>query len=397
MQSDSIIDSKLFVRLDLDISLKANSLFQIDPNNRAHLASQLLLYDKITIPTKDFGILPILINWLGTKTFIEALESDTFSFLHRKALLGYRGSGSGISEITVLDSEAKKISWWQDAMFGEMDVAVEQQLKNMCPFIPRQERGRIVRDIISKSREVGYDKNFFMKNIVHETYTDIMKNTSLSLLLFVMQDSKQEANKIDLRRLEGVGPNQVRFLGLHGIKDAIDLVLRIAEINMEIYVSTLSDNADLFTSEGAELLLKDKLIRAGVGSNYLDGFVSLLELNNIPDIGKAIADDNISLLDIWKLRKKRTSKDFRKWLRKATNKDARNIERLYVASLENKALIDSLPLRAIRFATTSIASAVSPAIGLPFGIVDSFFVNKWLSGYSPKLFLDELSKIRIEN
>ena len=166
---------------------------------------------------------------------------------------------------------------------------------------------------------------------------------------------------------------------------------------MEICMSTLSDNADLFTSEGAELLLKDKLIRAGVGSNYLDGFVSLLELNNIPDIGKAIADDNISLLDIWKLRKKRISKDFRKWLRKATNKDARNIERLYVASLGNKALIDSLPLRAIRFAITSVASAVSPAIGLPFGIVDSFFVNKWLSGYSPKLFLDELSKIRIEN
>lgn len=397
MQSDSIIDSKLFVRLDLDISLKANSLFQIDPNNRAHLGSQLLLYDKITIPTKDFGILPILINWLGTKTFVEALESDTFSFLHRKALLGYQGGGSGISEFTFQGSEAKKMSWWHDAMFGEMDVAVEQQLKNMCPFIPRQERGRVVRDIISKSREVDYDKNFFMKNIVHETYTDIMKNTSLSLLLLVMQDSKQEANKIDLRRLEGVGPNQMRFLGLYGIKDAIDLVLRIAEINMEIYMSTLSDNADLFTSEGAELLLKDKLIRAGVGSNYLDGFVSLLELNNIPDIGKAIADDNISLLDIWKLRKKRTSKDFRKWLRKATNKDARNIERLYVASLGNKALIDSLPLRAIRFAITSIASAVSPAIGLPLGIVDSFFVNKWLSGYSPKLFLDELSKIRIEN
>jgi len=397
MQSDSIIDSRLFVRLDLDISLKANSLFQIDPTNRAHLGSQLLLYDKITIPTKDFGILPILINWLGTKTFVEALESDTFSFLHRKTLLGYQGSGSGISEFTFQGSEAKKMSWWHDAMFGEMDVAVEQQLKNMCPFIPRQERGRVVRDIISKSREVDHDKNFFMKNIVHETYTDIMKNTSLSLLLFVMQDSKQEPNKIDLKRLEGVGPKQIRFLGLHGIKDAIDLVLRIAEINMEIYMSTLSGNADLFTSEGAELLLKDKLIRAGVGSNYLDGFVSLLELNNIPDIGKAITDDNISLLDIWKIRKKRTSKDFRKWLRKATNKDARNIERLYVSSLGNKALIDSLPLRAIRFAITSIASAVSPAIGLPLGIVDSFFVNKWLSGYSPKLFLDELSKIRIEN
>jgi len=396
MESDSIIDSRLFVRLDLDISLKANSLFQTNPNNRIHLASQLLLYDKIVIPTKDFGIVPILINWLGLKTFMKALETDTFSFLHRKALIGYSGNGSGISEFIISGSEAKRLSWWQDAMFGEIDVAVEQQLRNMCPFISRQERARVVEGIISKSREVDYDNDFFIKNIRHETYTDIMKNTSLSLLLFVMQNSKHESSKIDLRRLEGVGPNQMRVLGLDRVKDPVDLVLRIAEINMEIYMSTLSGDADLFTSDGAELLLKDKLIRAGVGSNYLDGFLSLLELNNIPDIGKAIANDSISLLDVWKLREKRISKNFRKWLRKATNKDARDIERLYVESLGNKALIDSLPLRAIRFAITSIASAVSPAIGLPFGIVDSFFANKWLSGYSPKLFLDELSRIKIE-
>ena len=396
MESDSIIDSRLFVRLDLDISLKASSLFQTNPNNTAHLASQLLLYDKIIIPTKDFGIVPILINWLGLRTFMEALESDTFSFLHRKSLIGYMGNGVGISEFIVSGSKAKKMSWWQDAMFGGVDVAVEQQLRNMCPFIPRQERGRIVEEVISKSRSVEFDRDFFMKNIVHESYTDIMKNISLSQLVFVMQDSKQESTKLNLRRLEGVGPNQMRVLGLEGIKDPVDLVLRIAEINMEIYMSTLSDGADLFTSDGAEVLLRDKLARAGVGSNYLDGFLSLLELNNIPDIRKAITNDTIALLDIWKLRQKRISRNFRKWLRKATNKDARDIEKLYVESLGSKALIDELPLRAIRFAITNIASGESPAMGLALGVVDSFFVNKWLSGYSPKLFLDELSRIKIE-
>jgi len=327
---------------------------------------------------------------------MEALESDTLSFLHRKSLIGYMGNGVGISEFIVSGSEAKKMSWWQDAMFGGIDVAVEQQLRNMCPFIPRQERGRIVEEVISKSRSVEFDKDFFMKNIVHESYTDIMKNTGLSQLVFVMQDSKQESTKLNLRRLEGVGPNQMRVPGLEGIKDPVDLVLRIAEINMEIYMSTLSDGADLFTSDGAEVLLRDKLARAGVGSNYLDGFISLLELNNIRDIRKAVTNDTIALLDIWKLRQKRISRNFRKWLRKATNKDARDIEKLYVESLGNRALVDSLPFRAIRFAVTNVANAESPAMGLAFGVVDSFFVNKWLSGYSPKLFLDELSRIKIE-
>lgn len=395
MKSDSIIDSRLLIRLDLDVSLKANSFFQINSRNRAHLANQLLLYDRIIIPTKDFGIVPILINWLGLKTFNKALDSDTFLFIRTKALLGYAGLGKGLMEFTIFEGETKKFSWWQDAMFGELDAAIEEQLKNMCPFISRQERARIVEKTIARTKKVEYDNDFFMKNIVHETYTDIMKNKSLSMN--VLQNSKHESGKIYLKRLQGVDPNQVRVLNLDRIRDPVDMVLRIAEINMEIYMSTLSDDADLFTSDGAELLLKNKLIRAGIGLNYLDGFLSLLELNKIPNIEKAIYSDSISLLDIWKIRGKKISKKFRKWLRKATIKDARDLEKLYVESLGNKALVNSLPFRSFRFAITSIVGAINPVIGLTSGSVDSFFINKWLSGYSPKLFLDELSKIKIEN
>lgn len=395
MKSDSIIDSRLFIRLDLDISLKINSLFQTSLNNVSHLANQLLLYENIIIPTKDFGIVPILINWLGLKTFNKAIESDTFSFLHRKDLLGYAGNGVGISGFIISQGDRKEWTWWQDAMSGEINVAIEQQLKNMCPFISKKEREGIINKTISKSKEVDYDNDFFMKNIVQETYTDIMNNKSL--LMFILQNSKRNINEIDLTRLEGINPDQLKVSHFGEIKDAIDLVLRIAEINMEIYMSTLSDDADLFTSEGAELLLKDKLIRSGIGSNYLGGFLSLLELNNIPDIGQAIYNNSLSLVDIWKIREKKISKKFREWLRKATTKDARDIEKLYVESLGNKALINSLPFRAIRFAITGVFGALNPSLGLLVGAVNSFFVDKWLSGYSPKLFLDELSKIKIEN
>jgi hypothetical protein len=395
MKSDSIIDSRLFIRLDLDISLKINSLFQINLNNVSHLANQLLLYEKIVIPTKDFGIVPILINWLGLKTFNNAIESDTFSFLHRKGLLGYAGNGLGISEFNISRGDSKEWQWWQDAMFGEINVAIEQQLKNMCPFISKKERESITYKIISKSKEVDYDNDFFMKNIVHETYTDIMNNKSLRM--FILQNSKRNVNRIDLTRLESVNSNQLRVAHFEEIKDAIDLVLRIAEINMEIYMSILFDNADLFTSEGAEVLLKDKLIRSHIGSNYLKSFLSLLELNNVPDIGRAIYNNSLSLADIWKIREKKVSKKFREWLRKATTKDARDIEKLYVESLGDKVLIDSLPLRVIRFAITGVSGVLNPALGILAGTVDNFFVDKWLRGYSPKLFFDELSKLKIEN
>jgi hypothetical protein len=213
----------------------------------------------------------------------------------------------------------------------------------------------------------------------------------------ILQSNKKILDKNDLKRLEGVKINEIRVLNLgKAIEDSIDLVLRISEINMEIFMSTLSDNADLFTSEGAELLLKDKLIRSGIGSTYLDGFLYLLELNNIPDIGKAIYTDSLSLPDIWEIREGENSKEFRKWLRKATTKDAKEIVKLYIESLKNKTLINSLPLKILRFAITSLVGAINPPIGLSVSAIDSFFVEKWLSGFSPRLFLDELSKINID-
>lgn len=394
LKSDSIVDSRLFIGLDLDVTSKTNSLFQTSPSNRAHLANQLLLYDKILIPTKDYGIIPILINWLGLKTFRKALDSDAFSFLHRKTLLGYAGNGVGISGYIISESKALTFEWWQHALFGSTDLAVEQQLKHMCPFIEKKERAKIFQKILSCTRDVVYDNEFFMKQIVQESYTDILSNQHLSQ--FVLDNSSQKRNQIDLTRLEGINPDQMRTLNINRMRDPIDLVLRVAEINMEIYMSTLESNADLFTSQGAEELLKQKLIRAGIGSNYVEGFLSLLELNKIPDIGEAVRTDSLTLANIWKIREKRKSKNFREWLRTASSKDSEEIRKLYVDCIGNIIRADSLPVKVCKFAVTSfIGDAISPNMGGPIaGAIEIFFVEKWLKGYSPTLFLDELSKLQ---
>lgn len=403
MKSDFIVDNRLHVKFDIAGSLKQNWLFQInadaagrftdESNNIGHLANQLLLYEKIVIPTKDFGIVPIFVNWFGLKIFLKALNSDAFHFLHLNSLLGYAGNGNGIIGFAMSQGESLNWAWWQDAMWREMDIAIEQQLRNMCPSISRKERASIISKIISKSRNFEYENEFFMKNIVQESYTDIINSKALSN--FIKENSKLTKGNIDLTRLEGIDPNQMKVSHTEGIKEPLDLVLRVAEINMEIVMGNLS-SADLLTSPGAELLLKDKLKRAGIESKYLDGFLRLLELNKIPDINKAISSGSLSLLDIFKLREKRMSRKFRRWLREADPKDARDLEKIYVESLANKTLVNSLPLKIFRFTITSVAGALHPAAGLGTGIVDSFFVDKWLSGYSPKLFLDELRKLPMQ-
>ena len=132
-------------------------------------------------------------------------------------------------------------------------------------------------------------------------------------------------------------------------------------------------------------------------SNYLDNFIALLELKNIPNIGKAVQSGDFSLFDIWKIREKKHSKNFRKWLRKASKRDEKNIVKLYIESLEKTPLIQSLPVKVLKFASVAISSLICPPLGLTLGMCDSFFAEQWLKGYSPKLFLDELQKIKIDN
>jgi hypothetical protein len=388
MPSESIIDNKLFVRLDLDHSLRANSFFQTNVVNRAHLISQLLLYETVVIPTVDFGIIPTLINWFGLNSFEEVIESSAVKFVRRKGILGYVGNGNGIIAFTILPGERKDFEWWREAIFGDnAEKSIELQLKQMCPFISGKQRPKLTEKVNILSTTLKYDNDFFMKNIVHESYTDIMSNDRLSKSVLV------DEKRVNLTKLGGVTANQMRVLDQEGlIKDSIDLVLRIAEINMEIIMATQMGNADIFTSEGSQDVLAGKLSRYNVDKSLLDGFSSLLELNNIPDIRHAIISNDVDLPTIWSLRQKRVSSQFRNWLREANPQSSREMEKAYVHVLGKNTLAESLPIRTIRFAITT-AAGINPIAGLVAGVIDNFFVDNWLSGYSPKLLLDELSKL----
>jgi hypothetical protein len=66
-----------------------------------------------------------------------------------------------------------------------------------------------------------------------------------------------------------------------------------------------------------------------------------------------------------------------------------------VSTLESIPFIDSLPIKTIRFLITTCAGLIEPLTGLTTGVIDSFFVQKWLAGYSPRLFIDDLRKLSI--
>ena len=391
MTSNTIVDSRLYIRLDLGLSIKANTLFQTNPLHQAHFATQLLLYDKIVIPTKDFAIIPILISWMGLKAFRESLDSESIAFIRPKSLLGYAGNGNGISGFDIRASKENPFKWWQEATFGALDSAPEIQLRHHCPFITSDERSAITEKVIALTKLLDWDNEFFMKNIVHESYMDIKNSEQLSS--FVLQREPSGTKLADLPRLSGIAPDQMKVSHLETIRDGVDLVLRVAEMNHEIVMGQLFGKCDIGTSNGAEKLIKNKLLSAGATPDVLKGFLNILELNNIPDVGIAIATGTVSIPELWKLRNKTVSQKFRNWLREADVSNARELEKLFVQSLGTSSVYSSLPVRLLRFAATTAAGALNPAIGTILSTADSFFIEKWLDGYTPKLFLEQLGEL----
>jgi hypothetical protein len=389
------VDSRLHVKHDLSRADLRNADFFAQPQIRAHLGSQLLIYEHVLIPTNDFAIVPALVQWLGLKHFEAALDSGAVSFLRRLGLLGYAGNGNGISSFVVTPSPHKPFLWWQDALFGEPADAAELQLIHGVPSLTKRQRENLSRLVVAKAQTVLYDNSFFLRNIVHESYADVRDTPELAAFAtrLVTAAGYHPHGALDLQRLPGVAPDALQLAGDQEVLNAADLVVRVAETNMEIVLADFAGGADLYVPRGAESILKHKLLRSGSAAIALEGFGRLLELNGLPDIRVAIESGSLSLPEIWKLRRKRVSKRFRKWLVDAEAKTPRDLERQYVKALSRTSLVQSLPARVVRFALTAAMGIAAPIAGLATGAVDNLFVDRYLAGYRPKLMFDEIRKL----
>lgn len=390
MVAKSVIDSRLWIRLDFDPTLKGNSFFHTNPLNRAHLANQLLLYDRIIIPTKDYGIVPILISWLGLSTFIEALEAGAFGFVRLESFLGYQSDGVGLSTFKIEETGEFKFQWWQAAEFGPYETAPDIQLRYLCPFLSEKERVELTRLILENSRQYELERDVFRSRIIHETYTDV---TTIPSLVNYLSAHEPPTKKIHPNRLSGFQESGIKILNLEKIQSSIDLVLRVAEINLELMLGFDFDESDLSTSYGADNLLKGKIIRCGAVQELSEKFQSLLVLERIPDISPAVINGEITLPEIWKIRQELVSVHFREWLRSSNPSDSLELQQAYLASVRKTGKYASLPLKAIRFLLTYVIGRHHPDIAAILAATDSFFVEKWLEGYSPSLFMDSIREL----
>ena len=397
MIGNSIFDTSLLVSHDLSNAKTVNDLFSSNKSFYSHFCSQLLIYDELVIPTHDFGIIPIIESWIGFDNLFELINSDSLKFVRRRGLLGYVGNGNAISTLLIQAGKNKPLPWWSDALFSDFERSAELQIMNSFKDSMNHKVNSLLEKVLSNSIELEYKNEDFIKNVAEETYTDILKSPFYRHYLFSMDPHLPQGT--DLRWLPGVNASQTRFLNFQNeVHDPVDFLLLLSELNFNIFSSVIAfPNSDLFVPNGSEFFLEEKIRRVGFNKEIIEQFQELLDLKRIPDFRSGIEDESIYFSDFWKLRQSRAGSEFRHWLQSINETEYQNISQAYVDVISHLADPDRLPLKMFRFAITT-AAGVLPGIGgllggIAAGAIDSFFVDKWLRGYSPNLFLDEMRKL----
>lgn len=348
------------------------------------LIENILMYREVVIPTQDFLNLALLVGVLGEHSVIDLLETRSMRFLRLKGSIGYVGNGHGIQayEINHPGEVGEPL-----AFCGPVDCAVAWALgglkdKPRDPILPRL--------VIDSTEEV--EVKSLLDKVRHESYMDILNSPYLRALYSL--------RNTDMNRLVGINPNQVRVYGGpdgQWTGDEIDIVMLLAGVNLELFLAETAHCMDMSTGSPIGHLMKAKAERCFSGTEAVNSFAVLREIAGIPDIGEEVLKGQISIEELLKLSHSSDGGQFRQWFHKNCREDPVTTAREYALLLKAVPKIQSIPLKVLRFIFTTVIGmipGVGQVVGPPVSVIDSFFIDRWLKGDSPKFFIENLSQLQ---
>jgi hypothetical protein len=203
----------------------------------------------------------------------------------------------------------------------------------------------------------------------------------------------------NLNKLWGITPNDVRVYG--GLdsdtpmpKDEVDSYLLLNNTNLEIKLMELSNCGNMTTANPIGHVLKAKF--ESQENSVKNSLVVLKEIAEIPDFARSVLDKQISFKDLLNIKNSKNGEEFRTWFHNNCNGDDKIIAKEYIKMLEKTPKVASLPSKILRYVVTTgigFIPIVGPLLGASSGFIDSFFIEKWGPGHSPKFFINNLKQL----
>lgn len=361
----------------------------------ARLADYLLMYDQIVIPTGNLQILSVLRFMLGDDVLLELLETRTIVFTRFDQWFGYVGS-AGVIFFKVGDGPENKraVPNLATSHFLPLDEAIDAVFIAMNPPSTLETRYRYKTLLLDRTVQLATES--LLEGVRAEAYRDIKDSPYLQALLSIRNGGRSIEN------LAGSKADTVTVFNPHVPPERNDppeirAVLRVVFENFLLGVGGKAEVSEL-TGDGSTFsILQAKGQRLGYSPHGRSAFAQIQQISGVPDLGLAFASKQLSGRQIVDLRQSKHAHSFREWL--AAGNPASTAEdtlRRYVESVGKPSLMESLPAKLLRFATTTTWGALEPMSGGIVAAADSFLLSKWFPVKSPRLFMRQ-AKVVVAN
>lgn len=368
-----------------NIEKVSDSMLQ-SPAFRSNLANYILLYDQIFIPTGNLQILPVLRNIFGEQIFDELIKSNIIVLARYNKWFSYIGNGGGLRFFESFgDPKTGKTPNLFHSYFSPLDEAIDTAIKTTTPGSSSSRASELRNLLLDKIVPIG--NQIEMDSFRDETYKDILGSPYLRNFLSIRNEGRS------LDSLKGINANQVRMYSPHTVPEKRESpeIWSVLHAAFENYVLGLSTDIEVeeIAGDGSTLaLIKAKGQRVGLDLEGKNAFSRIQEISGIPDIGDAFSKGSFTPDQLLDLRESKHSQAFRDWFcSERPSETAQQIVERYVDSIGKPGLIDSLPIKTLRFGVTTGTGLLDPVTGMICSAVDSFLLSKWFPGKSPKLFI----------
>ena len=361
----------------------------------SRLASYLLMYDQVVIPTGNFQVVPVLRLILGEDMFDEAIRSRAIVLARYDQWFGYIGNGGGLGffQIHPGPNQTPDAPNMFSAFFQPVDHALRDILSVTTPQSSPERMAELRKLLIDNV--VQLPTQTIANTLRDETYSDVLGSPYLRDFLSLRNRGRS------LDALRGINPDQVTIYTPHiptePTTPEIRAVLRVAFENFLLFCGGHSEATEITGDDSTLSVLHAKGQRLGMATEGTLAFAQIQKVSGVPDLGDAFAARQLSPRQVFDLRQSKHAQALRDWFAAgAPHESADETVARYVESVGKPSLIESLPVKVLRFAATSGIGALEPVSGTVVGAIDAFMLSSWFPGRSPRLFLKQ-AKVVLAN
>lgn len=361
----------------------------------ARLADYLLMYDQIVIPTGNLQILSVLRFMLGDDILLELLETRIIVLTRFDQWFGYIGT-AGVIFFKVGDGpeNMRAVPNLVTSHFLPLDQAIDAAFITMNPPSTLEIRSKYKTLLLDRTTQLATES--LLEGVRAEAYRDIQDSPYLQTMLSIRNGGRSIDN------LRGSKADTVTVFNPHVPPEKNDspeirAVLRVVFENFLLGVGSKAEVSELTGDASTLSILQAKGQRLGYSPHGRSAFAQIQQVSGVPDLGLAFASKQLNARQIVDLRQSKHAQAFRDWLAAGNPAStAQDTLQRYVESVGKPSLVESLPAKLLRFATTTAWGTLEPVSGGVVAAADSFLLSKWFPGRSPRLFMRQ-AKVVVTN